>query len=384
MTQAAIKKVLIMAGGTGGHIFPALSIARRLQAMGVIVEWLGTHKGMEASIIPQAQIPIHYISVSGLRGKSRLTILFSPFVIVLAILQSLAKLWSSKPCCVLGMGGFVTGPGGVAAWLLRKPLLIHEQNAVAGFSNQILSPLASVVMEGFVGAFRRKQELSKPAFLKQLINLQKPVHVGNPLRQEVLDCLAPEQRFNSRQADSKIRLLVIGGSLGAQAINRFVPEFLEQYAQAEKLEVWHQCGRKNLETCQADYDELGVSLDEHIRVAAFIDDMASAYAWADVVLCRAGASTVSEIAAVGIPAVFVPFPHAVDDHQTENALILQRLGAAWVIQQSQLNPQKLGEILDQFIADRSLILKTALLARQAAKPEATQTAANYCLGACHG
>ncbi len=384
MTQADIKKVLIMAGGTGGHIFPALSIARRLQAMGVIVEWLGTRKGMEASIIPQAQIPIHYISVSGLRGKSRLTILFSPFVILLAIVQSLAKLWSSKPCCVLGMGGFVTGPGGVAAWLLRKPLLIHEQNAIAGFSNQILSPLASVVMEGFVGAFKRKQELTRPVFLKKLINPEKPVHVGNPLRQEVLDCLPPEDRFGMRREDSKIRLLVIGGSLGALAINQFVAEFIRQYPQAEKLQVWHQCGKKNLAKCRDYYTELGVALDQDVRVAAFIDDMAEAYAWADIVLCRAGASTVSEIAAVGLPAVFVPFPHAVDDHQTENALILQKLGAAWIIQQSQLNTQKLGEIVDQFLADRSLLLKTALLAKQAARPDATMTAANYCLEACHG
>lgn len=384
MTQADIKKVLIMAGGTGGHIFPALSIARRLQAMGVIVEWLGTRKGMEASIIPQAQIPIHYISVSGLRGKSRLTILFSPFVIMLAILQSLAKLWSSKPCCVLGMGGFVTGPGGVAAWLLRKPLLIHEQNAIAGFSNQILSPLASVVMEGFVGAFKRKQELSRSAFLKKLISPAKPIDVGNPLRQEVLDCPAPADRFGNRQDDSKIRLLVIGGSLGAMAINRFVAEFLKQYPQAEKLQVWHQCGKKNLDECRAYYAELGIVLDQDVRAAGFIDDMDKAYAWADVVLCRAGASTVSEIAAVGLPAVFVPFPHAVDDHQTENAMILQRLGAAWVIQQSQLGPKTLGDIIDRFLADRSLVLKTAMLARQAARPEATMTAANYCLEACHG
>jgi len=379
MSQTSAKKVLIMAGGTGGHIFPALSIARHLQSMGVVVEWLGTRKGMESRIVPETDIPIHYISVSGLRGKSRLTILLSPFVITLAICQALAKLWSCKPCCVLGMGGFVTGPGGVAAWMLGKPLLIHEQNAIAGLSNQILSPLATVVMEGFAGAFKRKQMLSKRSLIR--FKPDKAIHVGNPLRKEVLDCEPPEKRFAGRE-EQRIRLLIVGGSLGAQAINRFLPEFLAEYSNANKVELWHQCGKNNLDDCLQAYKQAGINTDE-IKVSAFIDDMAQAYAWADVVLCRAGASTVSEIAAVGVPAVFVPFPHAVDDHQTENALILQKLGAAWIIQQHELSSTKLADILDRFLANRALILQTALLAQDAAKPEATETAAGYCMEACY-
>lgn len=384
MNMAADKTVLIMAGGTGGHIFPALSIARQLQSSGIKVEWLGTRKGMEARLIPPTGIPIHYISVSGLRGKNRLSLLLSPFVIVFAICQAMLKIISSKPCCVLGMGGFVTGPGGVAAWLLRKPLLIHEQNAIAGLSNQLLSSMASTVMEGFAGAFERKRDISNSRWLKKLTRTQKTVYVGNPLRDEILHCPAPQQRFADTDERDSIRLLVIGGSLGAVAINRLMPEFLCEFPQAGKIELWHQCGKQNLESCRAYYAELGIEENELVRISAFIDDMAAAYCWADVVICRAGASTVSEIAAIGIPAVFVPFPYAVDDHQTENALILQKLGAAWIVQQSELNPLILGEILNKFLDDRSMILRTAQLARQAARPDATETAANYCLEACHG
>ncbi len=210
---------------------------------------------------------------------------------------------------------------------------------------------------------------------------EKAIHVGNPLRKEVLDCEPPEKRFAGRE-EQRIRLLIIGGSLGARAINRFLPEFLAQYKNSDKVQLWHQCGKNNLDDCLQAYEQAEISTDG-INVSPFIDDMAQAYAWADVVLCRAGASTVSEIAAVGIPAVFVPFPHAVDDHQTENALILQKLGAAWVIQQDELSPQKLADILDRFLADRELILRTALLAQEAAKPQATETAAGYCMEACY-
>ena len=349
MIMTAEKKVLIMAGGTGGHIFPALSIARHLQSSGVKVEWLGTRKGLEAQLISQTDIPIHYISVSGLRGKSRLSIVLSPFVILLAILQALVILLSVKPSCVLGMGGFVTGPGGVAAWLLRKPLLIHEQNAIAGLSNQLLSPLATVVMEGFAGAFQRKQDLTQNSMLKRICKPGKVLHVGNPLRREILECPAPQQRYAAKGKNERIKILIIGGSLGAVAINKAIPEMLKEFQAAESLELWHQCGKNNLQSCQSYYQELGFTENENLRIAAFIDDMAAAYCWADVVICRAGASTVSEISAIGLPAVFVPFPHAVDDHQTENALIMQKLGAAWIVQQHELNPQVLGDILLQLI-----------------------------------
>ncbi len=381
--MTAEKKVLIMAGGTGGHIFPALSIARHLQSSGVKVEWLGTRKGLEAQLISQTDIPIHYISVSGLRGKSRLSIVLSPFVILLAILQALVILLSVKPSCVLGMGGFVTGPGGVAAWLLRKPLLIHEQNAIAGLSNQLLSPLATVVMEGFAGAFQRKQDLTQNSMLKRICKPGKVLHVGNPLRREILECPAPQQRYAAKGKNERIKILIIGGSLGAVAINKAIPEMLKEFQAAESLELWHQCGKNNLQSCQSYYQELGFTENENLRIAAFIDDMAAAYCWADVVICRAGASTVSEISAIGLPAVFVPFPHAVDDHQTENALIMQKLGAAWIVQQHELNPQVLGDILLQLIADRELVLKMALLAQQAAKTNATEEAARTCMEACY-
>lgn len=381
--MAADKKVLIMAGGTGGHIFPALSIARQLQSLGVEVEWLGTLKGMESALIPQTGIPIHYISVSGLRGKSFLTKVLSPFVIVIAIVQAIGKILKTKPSCVLGMGGFVTGPGGVAAWLLRKPLLIHEQNAIAGFSNQLLYPMASVVMEGFAGAFNRKQEITKSSLLKHFYSGDKTVHTGNPLRQEILSCPSPAQRFSDSANTDRIKLLVLGGSRGALAINRLMPELLKDFPAAESIELWHQCGKQNLQTCKAYYAELGIEENQNCRIAAFIDDMAEAYCWADVVICRAGASTVAEIAAVGVPAVFIPFPFAVDDHQTANAIIMQKLGAAWLIQQQELSPERLGSVLMQFIEDKTLILKAALLAQQAAKTDATEQAAKYCMEACY-
>lgn len=382
MNTANNKKVLIMAGGTGGHIFPALSIAQQLQTLGVTVEWLGTKKGMESDLIPQTGIPIHYISISGLRGKSSLTKVFAPFAIVIAIFQSLWKILKTKPSCVLGMGGFVTGPGGVAAWILRKPLLLHEQNAIAGFSNQLLYPMASIVMEGFAGAFARKQEMTNSSVLKRLCNGDRAVHVGNPLRQEILDCPSPQQRF-SKDDESGIKLLVLGGSRGAMAINKLIPELLRDFSETEKIELWHQCGKQNLEQCKEYYKELGVTENENRRIVPFIDDMAEAYCWADVVICRAGASTVSEIAAIGLPAVFIPFPFAVDDHQTENAIILQKLGAAWVFQQQEINSAVVGSVLKKFIEDKKLILKIALLSKQAAKTDATNQAAKYCMEACY-
>ena len=377
------KKILLAAGGTGGHIFPALSIARELQKQGVKVEWLGTKKGMEADLIPQTGIPIHYISVSGLRGKSKLKIILSPFVIVIAVVQAIFKILKTKPACVLGMGGFVTGPGGLAAWLLRKPLLIHEQNAIAGFSNQLLYPMASVVMEGFAGAFKRKQEITGNSLLKRLCQGDKAVHVGNPLRQEILDCPAPAERFADSENNERIKLLVLGGSRGALAINRIMPELLKDFSAAERIDLWHQCGKQNFQDCKDYYAELGVEENQHRRIAAFIDDMAEAYCWADVVICRAGASTVAEIAAIGIPAVFIPFPFAVDDHQTENAIIMQKLGAAWLIQQKELTKESLESVLLQFMSDQKLVLEMALKAQQAAKFDATQQAAKHCMEACY-
>jgi UDP-N-acetylglucosamine--N-acetylmuramyl-(pentapeptide) pyrophosphoryl-undecaprenol N-acetylglucosamine transferase len=378
MSDNANKKILIMAGGTGGHVFPALSIAEYLQSQGVQVEWLGTRQGLEATVIPKTSIPLHYISVSGLRGSSLGRKLLAPFVLTAAVMQSLFKVMQVKPGCVLGMGGFVSGPGGLAAWLLRKKLLIHEQNAIAGLTNQLLFPLASTVMEAFPGAFARKKALSSNSFMKGLIKGDSTIVVGNPVRQDIVDL--PED-VNSR--NERLRILVIGGSLGAVAINRAVPAMLALMNAEERPEIRHQCGSRNLEETRAVYEENGIALTDAISVQAFIDDMASAYQWADLIIARAGAMTVSEIAAAGLASILIPYPYAVDDHQTENAGYLLRAGAAEVIQQEDLTPDSLLAAVRKFSLDANYLEQASKQSRQAGSPDATETVANICLEVCH-
>ncbi len=378
MSDNANKKILIMAGGTGGHVFPALSIAEYLQSQGVQVEWLGTRQGLEATVIPKTSIPLHYISVSGLRGSSLGRKLLAPFVLTAAVMQSLFKVMQVKPGCVLGMGGFVSGPGGLAAWLLRKKLLIHEQNAIAGLTNQLLFPLASTVMEAFPGAFARKKALSSNSFMKGLIKADSTIVVGNPVRQDIVDL--PED-VNSR--NERLRILVIGGSLGAVAINRAVPAMLALMNAEERPEIRHQCGSRNLEETRAVYEENGIALTDAISVQAFIDDMASAYRWADLIIARAGAMTVSEIAAAGLASILIPYPYAVDDHQTENAGYLLRAGAAEVIQQEDLTPDSLLAAVRKFSLDANYLEQASKQSRQAGSPDATETVANICLEVCH-
>jgi len=378
MSDNANKKILIMAGGTGGHVFPALSIAEYLQSKGVQVEWLGTRQGLEATVIPKTSIPLHYISVSGLRGSSLGRKLLAPFVLTAAVMQSLFKVMQVKPGCVLGMGGFVSGPGGLAAWLLRKKLLIHEQNAIAGLTNQLLFPLASTVMEAFPGAFARKKALSSNSFMKGLIKTDSTIVVGNPVRQDIVDL--PED-VNSR--NERLRILVIGGSLGAVAINRAVPAMLALMNAEERPEIRHQCGSRNLEETRAVYEENGIALTDAISVQAFIDDMASAYQWADLIIARAGAMTVSEIAAAGLASILIPYPYAVDDHQTENAGYLLRAGAAEVIQQEDLTPDSLLAAVRKFSLDANYLEQASKQSRQAGSPDATETVANICLEVCH-
>ena len=378
MSDNAKKKILIMAGGTGGHVFPALSIAEYLQSQGVQVEWLGTRQGLEATVIPKTRIPLHYISVSGLRGSSLGRKLLAPFVLSAAVMQSLVKVMQVKPSCVLGMGGFVSGPGGLAAWLLRKKLLIHEQNAIAGLTNQLLFPLASTVMEAFPGAFARKRELSGNSFLKGLIKADNTIVVGNPVRQDIVNL---SQDVNSRNAH--LRILVIGGSLGAVAINRAVPAMLALMNIEERPEIRHQCGSRNLEETRAAYEKNGMGLTETISVKAFIDDMASAYRWADLIIARAGAMTVSEIAAAGLASILIPYPYAVDDHQTINADYLLRAGAAEVIQQEDLTPDSLLAAVKKFMLDANYLEQASKQSRQAGSPDATKIIANICLEFCH-
>lgn len=379
------KKILIMAGGTGGHVFPALSIARYLISRGVQVEWLGTRNGLEASLIPEANIPLHFISIAGLRGSSLKRKLLAPFVLTLAVMQSVFKVLKIKPGCVLGMGGFVTGPGGLAAWMLRKKLLIHEQNAIAGLTNQMLFPFAATVMEAFPGAFERKQELTRNPLLKTFIKPGSTIVVGNPVRKEIAETgLRRESaKLSASSQGGRLRILVIGGSLGAAAINKTLPSMLALIPADERPEVLHQCGTRNLEETQACYRQHQIDTGGSITVTAFIDDMAAAYAWADLIIARAGAMTVSEIAAAGLASILIPYPYAVDDHQTENAGYLLKAGAAAVIQQDELNPEHLLTTVNRFSRDRDYLEQASRSALAAATPDATATAAQFCMEACY-
>jgi UDP-N-acetylglucosamine--N-acetylmuramyl-(pentapeptide) pyrophosphoryl-undecaprenol N-acetylglucosamine transferase len=372
-------KVLIMAGGTGGHVFPALTIASELLARGTHVEWLGTRQGIEARVIANTSIPLHYITVSGLRGKSLVKKLLAPFVILVAIVQAWRQIRRIQPGCVLGMGGFATGPGGIAARLLGKRLLIHEQNAVAGLTNRILFPFATLVMEAFPGAFARK---AQNRLLQSLVDQRKITVIGNPVRPGILAIAPPEERFPGRSG--KLRLLVVGGSLGSVAINRVLPQALATLTGDERPQVKHQCGNRNLDDTRAWYEAAGLAPGPDLELSSFIDDMASAYVWADVILCRAGASTIAEIAAIGLPSILVPFPQSADDHQGENARILERAGAAKIIYQGDLSATGLASCLRELGTDRSRLLGYAQAARTIAVRDASTRAANLCLEACHG
>jgi len=351
------RKVLIMAGGTGGHVFPALATADKLKQQGVEVEWLGSLKGIENDLVPAAGIPLHRISVTGLRGKGRLSLLLAPFRIARAVGQALAVLHRTRPDAVLGMGGFASGPGGLAAWLTRVPVVVHEQNAVPGLTNRLLARLAKRVLCAFPQAFAGRRQAEA---------------VGNPVRGPILDLAAPAERMTGR--DGPIRLLVVGGSLGALAINRILPTALAKLPPEQQPQVWHQTGRQHLEVTQAAYAEAGVEAS----VVPFIDRMDRAYEWADLVLCRAGALTVSEIEIAGLAAVFVPFPHAVDDHQTANARHLEQLGAARLVQQSELDADSLAALLVE-LGDREQLLSMAQRAREQARPDAGDKVAQVCL-----
>lgn len=352
--------VLIMAGGTGGHVFPALALARLLRERQREVVWLGTRRGLESRVVPAEGFPIEWLGVGGLRGKGMATLLAAPFQLVRALWQALAIMRKHRPAVVVGLGGFVTGPGGVAAWLCRRPLVIHEQNAIAGFTNRCLSRLAKEVLTAFPGAFG-------PA---TVVN-----EIGNPVRRDIADLPSPAERFADRSGP--IRLLVVGGSLGAARLNNAVPQALSELARrgVAAFDVRHQAGEKLIESARAAYAEAGVSA----QVSAFIDDMAAAYGWADLVVCRSGALTVSELAAAGVGAVLVPYPHAVDDHQTHNAEVLVRAGAALRIADGELTPQRLADELQRRAADRDALRDMALSARRCARPDAAEALLARCL-----
>ncbi|WP_148861786.1 undecaprenyldiphospho-muramoylpentapeptide beta-N-acetylglucosaminyltransferase [Marinobacter fonticola] len=357
------KRFLIMAGGTGGHVFPALATARRLQQQGHEVFWLGSRGGMEERLIGETDIPLSTISVSGLRGKGPLALVMAPFRLVRALKQALSVVREIQPHCVIGMGGFVTGPGGVAAWLTRTPLLVHEQNAIAGMTNRILAKFAKTVMEAFPDSFG-----------SQVITR----YTGNPVRSDLATIDMPQQRMAGREGP--IRLLVLGGSLGAQAINAVLPKALALVPENERPTVRHQCGTKNLESTEGYYKAAGVEAE----LEPFIKDMAAAYSWADVVLCRSGALTIAELCAVGLGAILVPFPHAVDDHQTLNGQQMVKAGAAILIPQNKLTEEVLVEALSPLVSDRNKVVALADAARSLARADATERVVNYCLEAAHG
>jgi UDP-N-acetylglucosamine--N-acetylmuramyl-(pentapeptide) pyrophosphoryl-undecaprenol N-acetylglucosamine transferase len=355
------KNILIMAGGTGGHVYPALATAQVLQASGYQVEWLGTRVGIEARLVPAAGIRLNCLSVTGLRGKRLRVLLKAPVLLPLAVFQALRVCMRFRPACVLGMGGFASGPGGISAWLLRIPLVIHEQNAVPGSTNRILSRFAQVVLEGFAGAF----------------DAVEAQFCGNPVRRQIAELPPPEQRGLGEH--KPLRILVLGGSLGAQALNQTLPAALALLPVSERPSVWHQSGAKHYEDTLTRYREAGVEA----LIAPYIDDMAAAYAWADAVVCRAGALTVAELAAAGLPSLLVPYPHAIDDHQSHNALWLSQRGGALLMPQGQLNAASLAQRLADWVAQPAALLTMARQARACARPQAAQQVAQHCMEVAH-
>lgn len=358
----SLGTVLVMAGGTGGHVFPALAVAHRLhREYGARIVWMGTAAGLEARVVPEAGFETAWIPVSGLRGKGALSWLAAPYQLLRALFSALAVVRSLRPAVVVGMGGFASGPGGLAAWLLRRPLVIHEQNAVAGLTNRLLARLANRVLEAFPDTFDSSL---------------KPHCVGNPVRAEILALPAPGLRLGGRSG--RPRLLVIGGSLGALALNRLVPQALTRLDAATRPLVWHQAGR-TLATAQEAYGPLQQDMGDDLRLVEFIDDMAEAYRWADLVVCRSGALTVAELAAAGLPALLVPFPHAVDDHQTHNGQYLVAAGGALMIQESDLDADQLLNTLVPLLANADKRRAMAEAAHACAWRGATESIVEHCL-----
>ena len=349
---------LITAGGTGGHVYPGLAVARALIAQGIPVVWMGTRKGLEARVIPEAGIEMAWLEVNALRGKGLMTTLLAPVNLVRALWQSFQIMRRYRPAAVLGMGGFVAGPGGLVAALMGIPVVIHEQNAVAGLTNKLLSNVCRRILEGFPHTF--------PVSAKVMAT-------GNPVRLDIANLPEPAERAASR-AHEPVHVLVVGGSLGAQALNQIVPQALALMPEGQRPIVRHQAGAKNIDDAREQYRKAQVMAD----VTPFIEDMAAAYAWADLVICRSGALTVAELASAGVAALLVPFPHAVDDHQTANGKYLADHGAALLIQQRDLNAEKLATVLIDLCTSRAKLQQMGTVARQLAKPYATAQVAAIC------
>ena len=350
--SATQKTALVMAGGTGGHIFPGLAVAQALREQGWKVHWLGAPGSMEERLVPPQGFPLETIDFSGVRGKGLLTLALLPLRLLKAFAQAWAVVRRVRPDVVIGLGGYISFPGGMMATLAGKPLILHEQNSVAGMANKVLANVASRVFCAFPNALPGAQ------------------WVGNPLRQAFLQQPPPAERFAGRSGP--LRILVVGGSLGAKALNDTVPQALALIPPEQRPQVRHQSGAKQMQALQASYAVAGVQAE----LTPFIDDTASAYAQADLVICRAGASTVTELAAVGAAAIYVPFPHAVDDHQTTNARFVVDAGGGWVVQQTALSPEKLAHMIQNM--QRSTLLETAQKAKMMQKTEATAAVVAAC------
>jgi UDP-N-acetylglucosamine--N-acetylmuramyl-(pentapeptide) pyrophosphoryl-undecaprenol N-acetylglucosamine transferase len=347
------RTIMIMAGGTGGHIFPALAVADYLRAKNWRIIWLGAPKSMEAELVPQHGYKMVHVRFSGLRGKGLLRKLMLPLNLLLALIQSGAALLRHRPDVVLGMGGYITIPGGIMAALMHRPLLIHEQNSIAGLSNKVLARLAARVLSGFPHV------------------LPAAEWCGNPVRDSIATLPEPTVRYAARSG--VLNLLVLGGSLGAQAINECVPQALALLPQTSRHNVLHQTGKQHLESVRTAYQQVAVTAESR----PFLNDMAQHYAWADIVICRAGALTIAELAATGVASILIPFPFAVDDHQTANARFLSERGAAALLPQTEMKPQPLANLLQGITRERALSM--AQSARQLAKPEATRCVAQICM-----
>lgn len=357
--MSAAPLILVLAGGTGGHVYPALAVAEALRACGCAVEWVGTRRGLEQRVVPGAGIRLHCLPVRGLRGKGLWQRLSALLWLVLALLRALLLVWRRAPRCVLGLGGYAAAPAGLAAWLLRRPLVLHEQNAVAGTTNRLLAPLARVRLCGFPGAFS--------GVFSGRVEAQV---VGNPLRASLLEAAAGLQRDYSEQRP--LRVLLLGGSLGAQPLNRLLPQALsalQQQGALQAFEFWHQCGEGHLQALQEDYAQR--ELAHSVRCMAFVEDMPAAYRWADLVICRAGALTVAELALMQLPSILVPLPHAIDDHQRHNARFLVNAGAAVLCEQHALDGAALAAQLQGLAAQPARLSAMSSAAGQCAYPQAT-------------
>lgn len=345
-----------MAGGTGGHVYPALAVALALRDSGFDIEWLGTRNGLEARVVPEAGLHLNYLRVAGFRGKGVVARIKAMLLLFVSMLQSATVLIRFRPGCVLGMGGYAAAPGGIMSWLLRRPLVIHEQNAVAGSTNRLLAPLAQRVCVAYPDAFGDDQDV---------------IETGNPVRSDIVAFTSPAEQHN--EDSGPLRVLVLGGSLGAQALNETMPALLTELPPGT-CELWHQCGPKHIDSVKNLYG----SAPGAVKLEAYVEDMAAAYRWADLAVCRAGALTCAELAIAGVPAILIPLPGAIDDHQTANAGWLEQGGAAKILPQQKLSPAVLADEIRALASNRETLASMSNAARTLGRPNAVEDISAVC------